>query len=139
MVPAAVILGVVLSVLLLLFLLQAITKGVAAQARQRIEARFPAGDVVLSDDLANCFGFTSKGPLQNRGNGGLVLARDTVWFLPILGDEWRLPVAKITAAERVSSHLGKTVGRPLLRIEWEGDSVAFFVRDVDTWITRLKP
>ena len=115
-----------------------VPKVVAGKARKLIAARFPPSEIVASEDMANCFGFTSKGPLKSRGNGGLVLTRDTLWFLPLVGAEWSLPLASLTRVEEVRSHLGKNVGRALLKLSWEGDDVAFFVPDVAAWQAKLK-
>ncbi|HEY0881760.1 MAG TPA: hypothetical protein VGD87_09525, partial [Archangium sp.] len=98
----------------LLTLFVVVPKFVAGKARKVISARFSPSEIVASEDMANCFGFTSKGPLANRGNGGLVLTRDTLWFLPLVGAEWSVPLAKLTRVEEVRSHLGKNVGRALL-------------------------
>lgn len=129
--------GVIAFVAVLMLVFSAVTRATAASARRKIDARFPADSIVFSDDLANFFGRTSKGVLQLRGNGGLVLTRDALWFLPIVGEEMSFPLAEITKVSTVKSHLGKTVGRPLLKVEWAEDSVAFFVRDVNAWLQQL--
>jgi hypothetical protein len=134
---ALILAAVIASVALLMLVFSAIARATAASARRKIDARFPADSIVFSDDVANFFGRTSKGPFQLRGNGGLVLTRDTLWFLPIVGEEMSFPLAEITKVSTVKSHLGKTVGRRLLKVEWADDSVAFFVRDVNAWQQRL--
>jgi hypothetical protein len=115
-----------------------VARAAAASIRANIAGRFPADAIVMQDDLANHFGRTSKGPVQVRGgSGGLVLTRDALHFLPIVGDEVTIPLSEISGVATVKSHLGKTVGRPLLKVEFGGDSIAFFVNDVEAWKRHL--
>jgi hypothetical protein len=56
--------------------------------------------------------------------------------------ELRIRRKRITAVERATSHLGKTVGRPLLRLRYldeagRPDSIAWFVRDLPAWEATL--
>ncbi len=76
--------------------------------------------------------------LQARGSGGLVLTREAVHFLSLAGEGVVIPLQAITAITTAKSHLGKTVGRPLLKIDFEGDSIAFLVRDLAAWRERLE-
>lgn len=145
--PQIVLLGlgsVVSLVLIILFAARAVARGVAARTRALIEHHFPVGSTVRSDDMAQFFGLESRGAVQMRGNGGLVLTRDELCFLPLVGDAaLRIPRRAIRVVSEVRSHLGKTVGRPLLRVEYEGeggpDAVAWFVNDVSAWRAELSP
>ncbi len=136
-----------LLVVVILFVARALARGVAAQARALIEQHYPVGSTLLADDMANFFGLESKGAMQVRGNGGLVLTPEELCFLPLVGDATlRIPLRAIRAVSEVRSHLGKTVGRPLLRVEFDGeggsDAVAWFVSDVSAWqakIASLRP
>lgn len=132
-----------LLVVVILFAARAAVRGVAAQARALIDQHYPAGSAVKSDDMVNFFGLESKGVMQMRGNGGLVLTRDELCFLPLVGGATlRIPLRAIRAVSEVRSHLGKTVGRPLLRVEYDGeggpDAVAWFVNDVSAWQAKLE-
>jgi hypothetical protein len=56
--------------------------------------------------------------------------------------ELLIPRDRITAVQRVTSHLGKTVGHPLLRLHYveetgRPDSVAWLVRDLPAWEATL--
>ena len=55
----------------------------------------------------------------------------------LVGSELRIPLANVLEVKTVKSHLGKTVGRPLLHVRYrEGDgedSAAWFVPDVEEW------
>ncbi len=95
------------------------------------------------DDSANSFGVESRGAAQIRGNGCLALTADEVLFvmwLPLR--ELRISRDRITLVERARSHLGKRVGRPLLRVRFaddigRDDSVAWLVRDLPAWEAAL--
>lgn len=128
-------LAVVAAVVAVLVVIQRAT---AASARQAIADRVPAEAILFADEMANNFGVTSKGAAQLRGNGGLVLTREHLWFIPLVAmDELKIPRADIREVTSVRSHLGKTVGRALLKVDWGTDSAAFYVKDVPGWIERL--
>lgn len=130
--------GVVALLFVLVVIISIASRATAAAARRTIASKFPADVIVFSDEMANFFGLTSRGVLQMRGNGGLVLTRDALAFLPLVGShELHIPLADIKRVSTVKSHLGKTVGRPLLKIDFGDDSVAFFVPDVAAWIKHL--
>jgi hypothetical protein len=57
-------------------------------------------------------------------------------------DLLRISRASIVEAARTRSHLGKTVGRDLLKVVWSTDlgthdSIALWVRDLDGWLEAL--
>jgi hypothetical protein len=104
-----------------------------------------AGDraLELMDDSANSFGVESCGIAQIRGNGCLALTADEVLFVMwVPRRELRISRERISAVERAGSHLGKTVGRPLLRVRFadevgRDDSVAWLVHDLPAWEAAL--
>src|SRR5687768_9027272 len=49
--------------------------------KQRVQRRYSASDIVLSDLGANSFGLESRGVTQARGNGALVLAKHELCFM----------------------------------------------------------
>lgn len=99
---------------------------------------------MLLDDRANSFGIESAGVTQIRGNGCLAATDDEVLFVMwVPRREFRIPRDRITAVERATSHLGKTVARPLLRLRYtnqggQADSIAWFVSDLPAWETALR-
>jgi hypothetical protein len=108
---------------------------VFARRAQTIGERFPQAKTIVAG--ANFFGQESRGVAQLRGNGTLVLTDSELYFeLLIPRREFRIPLASIQAIETVSSHLGKTVGRPLLKVVFlneagQNDSIAWYVPDVE--------
>jgi hypothetical protein len=115
--------------------------------RRRVaaEARAELGEdrIRLLDDRANSFGVKSAGVTQIRGNGCLAATEEEVVFLMWLPRRWiRIPRDRITAVERVRTHLGKTIGASLLRLRYiddsgKPDSIAWYVRDLPAWEAEL--
>jgi hypothetical protein len=100
-------------------------------------------ELLLEAPGANSFGVESGGPWQVRGNGNLALTEDELLFAQWAPDRLlRIPRRSIVEASQVKSHLGKRIGRPLLRVAWtrdngEEDSIAFWVKDLDRWLAEL--
>ncbi|HEU5062254.1 MAG TPA: hypothetical protein VFT79_03750 [Solirubrobacterales bacterium] len=100
-------------------------------------------ELLLEDQGANSFGVGSGGPWQVRGNGNLALTEDELLFAQWVPNRLlRIPRRSILKVSTTKSHLGKTIGRPLLEVTWtteEGseDKIALWVRDLDRWIAAL--
>ncbi|MFC9472596.1 hypothetical protein ACFTS5_10405 [Nocardia sp. NPDC056952] len=111
-----------------------ILRAIRRTAEAAIAANFAPGEIVRSDPVANYFGSASKGGRQVRGNGALVLTDTRLWFRRA-GSEDALEVAlaSITAVDLVQSHAGKSIGRPLVRVNFDDDSAAWYVRDSTQW------
>jgi hypothetical protein len=90
------------------------------------------------DGRVNCFGLQSLGRTQARGNGFLALFTDELVFL-----QWfpkrdiRIRLDRVIAVDQTSGFLGKTVGRPLLRVVWRDpdrrDVASWWVGDLAGW------
>ncbi|MBZ0319610.1 MAG: hypothetical protein K8L91_24580 [Anaerolineae bacterium] len=99
-----------------------------------IAERFPNTKLIVP--MANFFGQESKGVTQLRGNGIMVITSSEVYFQQLVTNkEWHIAFGSIQEVETAKSHLGKSIGRPLLKIRYinpEGriDTVAWWVRDV---------
>ncbi|MEZ4450787.1 MAG: hypothetical protein R3B09_14995 [Nannocystaceae bacterium] len=116
---------------------------VESGGRERIDARYRADEVLLSDPMANFFGVESKGSDQIRGNGALVLARDHLWFsLLTPKTELTIPLTEILEVSLVDSHLDKSVGRPLLHVRYRSDggedAAAWLVAEPERWRKALQ-
>jgi hypothetical protein len=93
---------------------------------------------VLVDESANFFGRRSAGRFQLRGNGCLALGDEQLVFVMWLPRrELAIQRSSITAVDTADSHLGKRVGRPLLRVAFDDDVAAWLVRDPDRWLATL--
>ncbi len=83
-------------------------------------------------------GLESRGGGQSRGNGALVLTADELWFsLLVPTHALTIRLADVTDVALVDGHLGKSVGRPLVRVRFHGeageDAVAWLVADPERW------
>lgn len=136
-----VVLAVVFGVLL--FLLIAVVASVVVKAmegplKERMLARYPQHDVLLSDLRANSFGLESRGAMQARGNGALVLtAKELCFFQVMPRREDLVPLSAITETSLARSHLGKATPFPLIKVSFAGasgpDSIAVLVKDAAQW------
>jgi hypothetical protein len=110
---------------------------------QRIGRHHRDADILLADARANSFGLESAGVFQLRGNGTLLLTASELHFFMILPErEVRIPLTAITGTEIVRKHLGKTVGRELLKVHFtagggQPDAIAWYLRDPRAWLTRV--
>jgi hypothetical protein len=113
--------------------------------RTRAHARL--GEVpgtVHRSSAATSLGLTSLGVGQLRGTGTLVLTDGEVAFAQWRPDRLvRIPRPAIVEVDTTRTHLGKTMNQDVLRVRWANadtgveDTVAFFVRDLDPWLTDL--
>ena len=110
---------------------------------RRIATVYSPDQIILKDLKALTLGLESRGVLQGRGNGALVLtANELGWFrfVPERSD-LRIPRESITKVDTVMTHLGKTYGRDLLRVTFmndgKPDSMAWYVTDLGAWLTKL--
>jgi hypothetical protein len=140
MIAVLVVVGVVA---MLLVVPKLVLKRMEPALERRISAVYTPGEVVLKDLKAATLGLESRGVLQGRGNGALVLtASELGWFrfMPAGGD-LRVPRESITKVDTVKSHLGKTYGRDLLRVTFtqdgRPDSMAWYVTDLNAWLATL--
>lgn len=143
-----VVLVVVAASVAALVLLSLFQKGVLAALKgplsARVRVRYPDEAQVLAADYgANSFGLESKGKLQLRGNGALVLTPKELRFFQYMPEsEVEIPLTKITEISFVRSHLGKATPYRLLKVQFAGqagpDSIAVFVRDPDAMRTQLE-
>lgn len=107
------------------------------------EVRVLVPEPRLLEPAANFFGIESKGLGQVRGNGCLALSDSEVVFVMWAPRRTlRFPRGQIVNVDTPRSHLGKTRGGQLLKITWQGgpqgqDSVAFSVRELETWVRAL--
>jgi hypothetical protein len=125
----------------------AVMRGVMALLRRKmleqIRRRFAGQTVIRQSIGANFFGLTSKGLGQIRGNGALVLTPDELYFVLFAPRrELIIPLADVTSVSTPRSHLGKTIGMKLLRIDFRAsggeDAVAWALRDLDEWTAEIK-
>lgn len=119
-------------------------RGRLATAASVARAHLDDTEIALIDDRANAFGVESGGPFQMRGSGTLALTpAELLFVMAVPRREARIPRASILDAEETRSHLGKTIGRPLLRVRFtneagDPDSAAWAVGDLSMWLGALR-
>lgn len=131
--------GVLLQILLLFIVFNVLRRTLRRQLRQR----FPPDSVRKATLAANCFGLKSKGPLQIRGNGALVLLEDELFFRMLAPPkELHIPLDHIRSLSYTKSFLGKGCVRPLLCVTFDTphgqDAVAFALPNASEWKTALE-
>jgi hypothetical protein len=100
-------------------------------------------DLLLEEPGATSLGVESEGPWQVRGNGNLALTEEELLFAQWVPKRLlRIPRSSIVEVSKANSHLGKWIGRPLLKVTWtrddgEGDSIALWARNLDRWLAEL--
>jgi hypothetical protein len=138
-IAAIVIAGAIAGFVLLGLITKLALAGVAASSKRKIAERFPDGGIVKQDLVANSLGQTSKGATQLRGNGALVLTADSLCFMGVGRDDLVIPLNEITAVTTVKWHLGKSVFRPLLKVDFGADDgIALYVEDLAGWIDAIE-
>jgi hypothetical protein len=102
---------------------------------QAASKKFPNAKLIIPG--VNCYGQESKGKMQMRGNGTLVLTEDELYFEQLVPRrEFRIPLTAVQAIETPSSFLGKTNFRPLLKVVFKNDggqpdAMGWIVPDVE--------
>lgn len=123
------------------FILRRVMARVESNAAAQISQHFAGQDILLSTYKANCLGVESAGVLQVRGNGGLALTANELYFTGATGKELSIDRRSIMAVSEVRSHLAKTYFKPLLHVRYrtaEGeDSVAWLLPDLERWKAAL--
>jgi hypothetical protein len=90
------------------------------------------------------FGQQSRGVMQMRGNGTLILTDNELLFKQwVVNKEFRLPLKSIQSIEIPSSFLGKTQGVQLLKVSYLNesgvpDALAWRVRDLAGLIRKIE-
>ncbi len=130
---------IVLAAMVLLGTIFSLVRGLSRRTlAQRIRARHLPGDVLRVETWTNFFGIESLGYTQLRGNGALVLTKEGLHFHMLLPKrEYEFRLAELRGTEIVRAHLGRSVGRELLKVWFERDgvtdSVAWLVAEPEAW------
>ena len=99
--------------------------------------------ILLSEKSANFFGQKSAGMKQIRGNGFLALTDKQLYFkMWVPNKTFIIPLTSITGVQKVNSFLGKTLAKPLIKINFYRntgllDEIAFLVPEPEKWIFRI--
>lgn len=113
----------------------------ARQKEASARARYPTARQI--DCTASFFGQESRGVMQLRGNGTLILTDSELIFEMSVGNtEFRIPLGSIQSLENPTSFLGKSRFAPLLKVVYTNeqgrtDAMAWQVSDLSGWMRQL--
>lgn len=113
----------------------------ARQKETRARQRYPAARKI--DRAASFFGQQSRGIMQVRGNGILILTdTELIFEMWVPKRRYHIPVQSIRSAENPRSFLGKSRFTPLLKVVFVDDhgvedAMAWQVRDLNDWMRKL--
>ena len=138
-----IVLPVIAGVLVLVVVMRLVVGHYKKKFREQVKRKFAGKHVVRESIGANFFGQSSRGMAQIRGNGALVLTTDELYFVMFAPRrELVIPLSTVTSVSTPRSHLGKTVGWRLLRVDFRSpsgeDAVAWAVLDLDEWTSDLQ-
>jgi hypothetical protein len=113
----------------------------ARQKEASARERYPNARRI--DRAASFFGQESRGPMQLRGNGTLILTdSDLIFEQWVTNAEFRIPLRSIQSLENPKSFLGKSRFAPLLKVVYRSDqgttdSMAWQVPDLSGWMQAI--
>jgi hypothetical protein len=112
------------------------------RGEQEVRTRYPNAKLVIPS--AVFFGQQSKGVGQLRGNGTLAITDREVYFRKwVSPTEHIIPIARIEAIESPRAFLGKSYGRPLLKLNYrrddgQPDSIAWYVPNLEAAASQIE-
>jgi hypothetical protein len=133
--PVILTIATVAGVAIVIAITLALLRRYAVERGRVARQRFP--DAVSIIPGAQFLGRESVGAFQLRGNGTLVLTHTEIYFeMWFSNREYHIPLTAIRSLETVASFLGKTVLRPLLKINFltdtgQNDAMVWLVSDLD--------
>lgn len=131
--------GILLVVFAIVF---AAVRGMKTRGEAAVRDRYPDARLIIPN--AVFFGQESKGLGQVRGNGTLAITEREVYFRKWLpATEYTIPLSSIQAVETPTSFLGKSYGRPLLKLVYrdengQPDSIAWYVPQLEAVTKALR-
>lgn len=134
------------TILLVLLASVAVSLLVALLLVRRARGRAAAAVATLGPPLrttaATALGSTGDQVTAVRGTGTLVVTADEVAFAQWMPAQLlRIPRTDIVRTDTTRTHAGRTMKTDVLRITWTADgdeaAVAFFVRELDAWLSDL--
>ena len=135
--------SVIGGIVLLILILKTAFSSTQWILNEQVQNKFLKDDIVLSTTRASCFGVKSKGGMQVRGNGALVLTNEVLYFLMAFPrKEFVIPIKSIIDLTTPKSFNGKSILTPLLCVHYNIDSkedeIAWAVSNLQKWIGEIK-
>ena len=110
----------------------------------QILSNFEENQISLISASPNFYGQYTLGRGQVRGNGVLILTKESLFFeMYFPRKKFNFPLKNIREVDTVKSFLGKTQFRQLLHISFindngKEDSAAWLIKDLDVWLNRIE-
>lgn len=109
----------------------------------KIKQLYKASDIILTDFKSNSLGRKSRGILQRKGNGALILTKSGIHFFQLAPNkEILIPLDSVTGINVIKEYLGKSIGFKLLHIAFAAndvtDSMTWYVTDLQLWIYEIR-
>lgn len=138
-----IIISVSCGVVLLLFSLGFLFRSTQKKLERYIQRKFNQKEIIGATTRANYFGLKSLGSRQIRGNGAIVLTRNTLFAIRAKPfQELIIPIENINEISLPTSFNGKSVFKKLLCIHYQTDSqeeaIAWAVADPEKWKLTLE-
>lgn len=129
---------IVFGVSLLLLVIRMILSLIRKKLETYIADKFDKKEIIGATTGANFFGVESKGGKQIRGNGALVLTKDTLFFVRAVPEkEYAIPIANIVDITLPTSFNGKSVLSKLLCVHYRDDvemeAIAWAIKNPEKW------
>ena len=118
-----------------------------AKANELVDKKFNSNEIILKDGMANNGGISSGGQCQCKGNGILLLTENVLFFIQYCcgANEEGLEISleNVINIKTAKSWMGKRNMMDFLVIEYSdnhgnNDSIGIQVRDINSWINKLK-
>ncbi len=137
-------LSIAIGLLVLFLILKTVMKAVGDSMGSMIAVEFPEGEVLMQEPKSTFMGQKSKELAQASEDGGLVLTRDGLHFVPSSsGMSLTIPVDRILNLSTPRRFLGKSKTFELLQVDFKSedgvdDSAAFTVSNPKSWLQAIQ-
>lgn len=110
---------------------------------QRIERKFPHGEVLLSSFGVNCYGLRSEPGGPARSSGALVLSKEMIYYRARFSKrELTIPIDSITTIDIIESFKGRPLYTKAIQFRFERadgeEAAAFRIPYPDRWIVATR-
>lgn len=132
------VISIFLGIAFLFAIIKLLFSSIQKKLNYHIQNKYDEKTIIAATSSANFFGEQSKGGRQLRGNGGLVLTKDEVYFIRALPfKEYVIPLDSITEVSLPESFNGRSVFSKLLCVRYKtnsgSDAIAWAVKNPESW------
>lgn len=133
-----IIISVLCGIVCLLTFIKLIFRSTQKKLEKYILSKFNENEIIGATSRANFFGLKSLGSKQIRGNGAIVLTKESLYFIRAAPfKEFIIPIEKVREISLPTSFNGKSIFKKLLCIHYQNDNkeeaIAWAVRNPEKW------